>query len=40
MTSVNVGRYLNDMRDELKKANAPPAEDKQVNPAALKNIFL
>jgi len=28
-------RYLNDMRDELKKANAPPAEDKQVNSAAL-----
>jgi len=34
-------RYLNDMRDELKKANAPPAEDKQVNSAALtKKIFM
>ena len=32
-------RYLNDMKDELKKANAPPAEDKQVNSAALKNII-
>ena len=28
------------MRDELKKANAPPAEDKHVNSAALKNILL
>jgi len=33
-------RYLNNMRDELKKANSPPAEEKQVNSAALKNIFM
>ena len=33
-------KYLNDMRDELKKANSPPAEDKQVNSAALENIFM
>ena len=33
-------RYLNDTRDELKKANAPPAEEKQVNYAAVKNIFM
>jgi len=28
------------MRDELKKANAPPAEDKQVNFGAPKTIFM
>jgi len=28
------------MRDELKKANAPPAEEKQVNFAAVKSIFM